>query len=1191
MNDSYVRKEPVENETMRQWAEAHTRSDIMKSATNQKGEKSMRRKSWVAILAIVMMGASSLLAVEDGLGTNHVRTLRAIDGIVLDGQKITAWDEVSASTLTNGSISTGMIQDEAVTADKIAGAVAGDGLVGGAGSALDVNVGDGIQISGDAVAVDSSVIRTNGAQTIGGVKTFEDSPIVPDPTTDTQAASKGYVDGKLSSSVADGSAADDTLRWNGTAWTNSSSVTIDGSGNVAVGGTLEVTGIVTNKGNTVMEGDASVGGALTVTGDQSNTANLDVGGNVDVAGTLAVTGAQTNTASLEVQGNTVIGSDAADTVTFNAKAANNLDMDNNTVTGLAAPSAASDATPKSYVDAAINGLSWKQSVRVATTAAGALSTAFANGQTVDGITLATGDRILIKDQASPVQNGIYEVQAAGAPVRVLDMDDDAELAGAAVFVAEGTANAGSAWVVTTPTAAVDTDTITFTQFASPGTYTAGDGMDLTGLEFSTVVVDLVGAGLEDDGANNLRLSAAAAGDGLAGGAGSALSVNAGDGVQITGDAVAVDSSVIRTNGAQTIGGVKTFEDSPIVPDPTTDTQAASKGYVDAKLSSSVADGAAADQTLRWNGTAWTNSTALTTDASGNTAIGGTLEVTGNVTNKANTVMEGDASVAGGLTVTGTQENQSDLNVLGNVQLGDAGTDTITFNGKAASDLDMDSSYKITNLAAPASDGDAANKSYVDAAINGLSWKQSVRAASSAAGTLSSGFANGSTIDGVTLATGDRILIKDQASAVQNGIYIVQAAGAPVRATDLDATSEIPSAAVFVEEGTANAGSAWVCTTPTAVLDTDDLTFTQFASPGTYTAGDGLTLSGLEFAVSAADFAGSGLEENAGDLRLSSAAAGDGLTGGGGSALAVDASVIRTNGAQTIGGVKTFEDSPIVPDPTTDTQAASKGYVDAKLSSSVADGAAASQVLRWNGNAWTNTGEMTLDASGNMTIAGTVSATGAVTVADTTTSTTKDTGALVVEGGVGIEENLNVGGTAGITGAVTLSDVTSSTTKDTGALIVEGGVGVEENLNVGGNVDAVGTLAADGNVTLGDDAAADTLTVNAETTLNGSLITAPSGLLDIEAATGITAAHASKSYLTVRGSGGPIDITVNPQIAAGTAGQMLTLQGSSDINTLKLDDGAGLAMNTGISFTLKDGHIIQFIYDGSVWRETFRTVHQ
>jgi hypothetical protein len=91
--------------------------------------------------------------------------------------------------------------------------------------------------------------------------------------------------------------------------------------------------------------------------------------------------------------------------------------------------------------------------------------------------------------------------------------------------------------------------------------------------------------------------------------------------------------------------------------------------------------------------------------------------------------------------------------------------------------------------------------YVDAKLAGLSWKQAVRAATTAAGTLATSFENGDAIDGVTLATGDRILIKNQATASENGIYVVNASGAPTRATDADAGAELVNATVYVSEGT------------------------------------------------------------------------------------------------------------------------------------------------------------------------------------------------------------------------------------------------------------------------------------------------------------------------------------------------------------------------------------------------------
>jgi hypothetical protein len=131
---------------------------------------------------------------------------------------------------------------------------------------------------------------------------------------------------------------------------------------------------------------------------------------------------------------------------------------------------------------------------------------------------------------------------------------------------------------------------------------------------------------------------------------------------------------------------------------------------------------------------------------------------------------------------------------------------------------------------------AAVKAYVDAkvaaGVAGLSWKQAVRVATTANGTLATAFENGDTVDGVVLATGDRILIKNQSSGAENGIYVVAASGAPTRATDADAGAELVNASVYVSEGTANADTQWTCTTnATITVGSTSLTFTQINTTG------------------------------------------------------------------------------------------------------------------------------------------------------------------------------------------------------------------------------------------------------------------------------------------------------------------------------------------------------------------------
>ncbi len=146
------------------------------------------------------------------------------------------------------------------------------------------------------------------------------------------------------------------------------------------------------------------------------------------------------------------------------------------------PTGAQDAATKAYVDAATYSIDWKASVRVATTTNGALATAYENGDTVDGVVLATGNRILLKDQTTGSENGIYTVNASGSPTRSVDADVSAEVtSGLAVFVQEGTANADSGWVLITEDPIVlGTTALVFTQFTGLGQVTAGAGLTKTG---------------------------------------------------------------------------------------------------------------------------------------------------------------------------------------------------------------------------------------------------------------------------------------------------------------------------------------------------------------------------------------------------------------------------------------------------------------------------------------------------------------------------------------------------------------------------------------------------------------------------------------------------------------------------------------------------------------------------------------
>jgi len=150
---------------------------------------------------------------------------------------------------------------------------------------------------------------------------------------------------------------------------------------------------------------------------------------------------------------------------------------------------------------------------------------------------------------------------------------------------------------------------------------------------------------------------------------------------------------------------------------------------------------------------------------------------------------------------------------------------------------------------PATALGAATKQYVDSIAEGLHVHASVVAATSANITLATDVENGDTLDGVTLATGNRILVKNQSTASENGIYIVAASGAPSRAADFDSPSEIDGGDfVFVTGGTLYDNTGWVQTNIVGTIGTDAIAFSQFSGAGTITAGTNVSVAGNQVSV-------------------------------------------------------------------------------------------------------------------------------------------------------------------------------------------------------------------------------------------------------------------------------------------------------------------------------------------------------
>jgi hypothetical protein len=230
-----------------------------------------------------------------------------------------------------------------------------------------------------------------------------------------------------------------------------------------------------------------------------------------------------------------------------------------------------------------------------------------------------------------------------------------------------------------------------------------------------------------------------------------------------------------------------------------------------------------------------------------TATGGVVgNVTGNVTsagtsNFYDVVITGslDMTVGSAATITGlsTPVNASDAANKGYVDTQDALRLALT-GGTMSGAIAMGTS-KITGLGTPTADQDAATKVYVDSVAQGLDVKASCRAATIANITLS----GAQTIDGVVIIAGDRVLVKDQSTAANNGIYLC-ASGAWTRTTDADTWIELTGAFTFIEDGTINDNTGWVCTiAPGGTLGSTAVTFEQFSGAGQVIAGAGLTKTG------------------------------------------------------------------------------------------------------------------------------------------------------------------------------------------------------------------------------------------------------------------------------------------------------------------------------------------------------------
>jgi hypothetical protein len=454
------------------------------------------------------------------------------------------------------------------------------------------------------------------------------------------------------------------------------------------------------------------------------------------------------------------------------------------------------------------------------------------------------------------------------------------------------------------------------------------------------------------------------------------------------------------------------------------------------LSSTLAVSGAAtlSSTLGVTGNLSVNTNKFTVDATtGNTAVGGTLNVSGASTLTGNVSVGGTLGVTGNTTFSGTVGIADDLAINTNkftvdAQTGNtgvAGTLTVSGGSTFNSNVSLGSTNRITDLADPVNPQDAATKAYVDAARSGLDVKQSVRAASTANLSLT----GIQTVDGVSLVAGDRVLAKNQSTASQNGVYVV-ASGAWSRATDFDEPYEVTAGVFFfVEEGTVNADAGFVITSDNPqTVGTDPLVFTQFSGAGQIVAGDGLSKTGNQLDVVVA--ASGGIEIASDALQLKSSVAGDGLT--------------YTSGVIAVGGTS---NRITVNADSIDIASTYVGQSSITTLGTITTGAWNANIIDPTyGGTGVNNGSYTITLGGNITTAAAFSTAGAYSLTLTTTGSTNVT--------------LPTTGTlATLAGNETLTNKTI-----TGAVISGGSI---NNTPIGAstaNTGAFTTLSASGNVT-------------------------------------------------------------------------------------------------------------------------------
>ena len=615
-------------------------------------------------------------------------------------------------------------------------------------------------------------------------------------------------------------------------------------------------------------------------------------------------------------------------------------------------------------------------------------------------------------------------------------------------------------------------------------YYYGDGSQLTGIDTSGV----------SNGTSNVRIAVA---DGNI-----ELNVNGGLTANVT------DTGIVMTSGNLDLGnviatGVGTFTGNVAGGNISTGgilsvTGNATAGNVDGGnlvnanfFTGTLIDGTS-NVTVNNNGNidlvAAGNTTAVITDTGAN--IVGTVNANGVAT--LGSVVTAQVTGAGSGNLTLTAGSADDY-----VEIRPTGTGQVHVGG-----------FKIESLGTPTASTDAATKQYVDDVAQGLAIQAPAVAASTGTlATMSGGTVtydngtagvgatltiSGSTltaIDGVTLSTDDRIVIKDESTSAHNGIYTYTSSTVLTRATDFDTPTEMAGGDfVFVQQGTLYNDTGWVMTDPVTTVGTSDVTFVQFSGAGSFTAGAGLTLTGTEFSVNVdnltTDISGGNVvvktsaqltTPNIGEATGTSLTATGNVAGGNLTTAGVVSATGNITGGNVAGTTGTFTDvagslttaaQPNVTSVGTLTSLDVTGNVDG---GNINTGGLVDATGNVNGGNLTSGGVVEVTGNvigGNITTAGVVAATGNVSGGNLTTAGNIDTTAGIFNGdGFGISNiaagnivGLNLSGISNGTSNVDIAtadgNITLSVDGTSNVAVVDA-----TGLTVGGTIKATGTLTA------------------------------------------------------------------------------------------------------------------------------------